>query len=118
MARHLPASHLRLPKKGFATPMTAWMRGELRQWAREAILDEPAISPFLNRPEVEHLWNAFQRGQDNLLDLISVLFSFGLWARSRGAYSPVRGCGEYLHPGGGNQADWPPTGRELRLEHR
>lgn len=117
MARHLPASHLRLPKKGFATPMTDWMRGELRQWAREAILDEPAILPFLNRPEVEHLWNAFQRGQDNLLDLISVLFSFGLWARSRGAHSPVRNCKEYLPADGGNQADWLPGG-EQQLEHR
>ena len=40
--RHLPASIIDRPKKGFGIPVDAWFRGDLREMARETLLSTRA----------------------------------------------------------------------------
>jgi asparagine synthase (glutamine-hydrolysing) len=80
-ARHLPAAHLALQKKGFRVPMASWMRGELRDWVREAIL--PASNNLLDRAGVQQTWDQFQRGDSRLMEVLSIALSVGLYCQGQ-----------------------------------
>ena len=79
MQRHLPKSHLDLIKKGFVAPAN-WLRGDLREWAREIMFSNSQISPFLNLKGVENIWNIFQEGDSHLVFVLNTLVSFSLSA--------------------------------------
>jgi asparagine synthase (glutamine-hydrolysing) len=87
-ARHLPEDHLNMKKKGFSIPMVPWMRGELQEWAGDVLLGD-SQTPFLSRRGVRQVWDNFQRGEDHLVNMISVLLSFNLsapvWAGAESA---------------------------------
>jgi asparagine synthase (glutamine-hydrolysing) len=79
LSRHLPESHLNLPKKGFSIPMVPWMRGALKEWGHDVLLGDMR-EPFLDRTAVQKVWDSFQRGESHLINMISVLLSFKLWS--------------------------------------
>lgn len=82
-ARHLPAAHLALQKKGFRVPMASWMRHELRDWVREAILPASAADTLLDRAGVQQTWDQFQAGDSRLVDVLSIALSVGLYSQRR-----------------------------------
>jgi len=86
LAKHLPANHLNLQKKGFRVPMIPWMRGPLRKWTSEILMDETHTSAFLNHGAVRQVWDRFQQGQSHFADMLAILLSFSLsapiWAGS------------------------------------
>jgi len=49
--RHLPASIIDRPKKGFGIPVDAWFRGDLREMARETLLSTRARERGLFEPD-------------------------------------------------------------------
>lgn len=86
LEKQLPANHLNLQKKGFRVPMIPWMRGQLRDWTSEILMDQTYTGAFLNLKAVRQVWDSFQRGQDHFADMLAILLSFSLsapiWASS------------------------------------
>lgn len=66
MAGKLPGMLYRLPKRGFPTPLRAWFRKELREYAREFILDNLSLLPMFRAREVRRIVLDFQRGGPSL----------------------------------------------------
>ena len=64
--RHVPQSLVDRPKKGFGVPLSAWLRGPLREWA-EALLDESRLrQQGLFEPEpILRKWREHVRGHRN-----------------------------------------------------
>jgi len=81
MQRDIPASHLALKKKGFTTPMSVWLRGELKAWAADVLFGNAWNIPYLNQPAVEALWERFQGGAHHLTDTFNILVAFSLSCR-------------------------------------
>lgn len=62
LSRMVPADLLSQPKVGFTVPIAEWLRGGLRSWAEEMLLDSSSDQdPLLDRTAVEREWNEFQR---------------------------------------------------------
>jgi asparagine synthase (glutamine-hydrolysing) len=57
--RRVPRALMNRPKMGFGVPLTAWMRGPLREWA-DALVDPTRLARegFLHPTAVNALWNA------------------------------------------------------------
>jgi asparagine synthase (glutamine-hydrolysing) len=51
----------RADKVGYAAPLDAWLRGELREWARERVFDRCMVGlPGYERAALEQLWDEHQ----------------------------------------------------------
>ena len=77
LERVLPAPVLTRKKKGFAVPVAEWFRGELKEFAYEALIrrpDEALNSVFLTR-----CWNQHQRGQRDWSALLWCVLMFKSW---------------------------------------
>jgi asparagine synthase (glutamine-hydrolysing) len=69
----LPNDVLYRPKMGFAVPLARWFRGPLKQRVRDAVLgDRLAATGWFNRPYLQHLVDAHQKGERD--------YSAPLWA--------------------------------------
>jgi asparagine synthase (glutamine-hydrolysing) len=78
----LPAEILDAPKRGFAVPIAAWLRGELREWARETLLDREAMeNPLIESSEVGRLLADHQCGGGDLSHQIWALLCLETWRR-------------------------------------
>ncbi|GGO23671.1 asparagine synthase (glutamine-hydrolyzing) [Microbispora bryophytorum] len=85
VAPWLPAELLHLPKQGFGVPLAAWLRGELRDLAHDALTDDTARGRGLFRPEVvSRLLRQHAAGADHSARLWALL-QFELWHRAHAA---------------------------------
>jgi len=73
----LPSSVLNRPKQGFAIPMAEWMRGELKEFAHEAILERP--DGILNDGFLARCWKEHQRNQRDWSPLLWSVLMFRTW---------------------------------------
>ena len=81
-ADRLPPALLKLPKKGFGVPIDHWFRGELRQFARDVLLDERARTRgYFEMAAVEQLLREHASGQANWHFQIWNLMMLELWHR-------------------------------------
>ena len=64
--RHVPSSIVDRPKSGFAVPISAWLRGPLREWA-ENLLDEQRLREegWFDPAPVRRAWAAHLAGRGN-----------------------------------------------------
>lgn len=64
--RHVPPSIVDRPKSGFAVPISAWLRGPLREWA-ENLLDEQRLREegWFDPAPVRRAWAAHLAGRGN-----------------------------------------------------
>lgn len=70
-------------KKGFGIPVARWMRGDLHEYFREALLGElPAALGMLDRKAVADLWNSHVRREANRYKELWALFMLIQWARN------------------------------------
>jgi asparagine synthase (glutamine-hydrolysing) len=77
LERILPPALLTRKKKGFAVPVAPWFRGELREFAHDAIVsrrDDVLNSAFLDR-----CWNEHQRGHRDWSALLWCVLMFRTW---------------------------------------
>ena len=75
----LPASILDRPKQGFSIPLAEWLRGDLREYSREVVLDPASLSRERFRPEVVgELLDAHRDGRDHS-QRIWALLMLELW---------------------------------------
>ncbi len=98
MERDLPATHLALKKKGFTTPMSVWLRGELKDWAHDVLFSNQLTATFLEKQAVEQLWTKFQNGADHLVDTFNVLITMSLSSRLWGSRTTAAAQGSNFDP--------------------
>lgn len=69
--RHVPRETLDRPKQGFGVPIDRWLRGPLREWARQR-LGDPALyrNLPLDRARVEELFELHLTGARNVYPLL------------------------------------------------
>ncbi len=81
--RHVPAALTERPKAGFAVPLAAWLRLELRDWA-EALLEPTRLaeSGLLDPDAVRGVWDAHQAGREDHAPLLWSILMFESWRRS------------------------------------
>ncbi len=78
----LPLSVRRRPKMGFGVPLGHWFRNELRQFARDALLDSRAMNRGYFRPEVvRNMVEDHQAGRYDHSYRLWALLVFELWQR-------------------------------------
>ncbi|MHC4959402.1 MAG: asparagine synthase (glutamine-hydrolyzing) [Planctomycetota bacterium] len=77
----LPHDILYRPKMGFGVPLPEWLRGDLKSYARDLVLDGEATKLFLQRPFVERVWNEHQSKVDDRSGEIWRLMMLNLWYR-------------------------------------
>jgi len=77
----LPNEVLYRPKMGFGVPLEQWLRGELRDYAGELLLESEGTRQFFARDYVEKLWRQHQSGLRNNVSPLWVLMMFNLWHR-------------------------------------
>jgi asparagine synthase (glutamine-hydrolysing) len=86
LERHLPASVLHRPKRGFAVPLNSWFRGELKEWIRDVIFDGSLLRRgYFKREYLDSLWRAQQDGGSRVIDLGThfwILLMLELWHRT------------------------------------
>jgi len=86
LERHLPASVLQRPKRGFAVPLHRWFRGELKEWLHDVLFSGSLLDRgYFRREYVESLWKAQQEGGSRVVDLGThfwILLMLELWHRT------------------------------------
>lgn len=82
MRGHLPDEILDRPKQGFGIPLVHWLRGPLRQWSREILLDNAALRRgWFRRGQVEALLDRHASGREDCSTRIWALLMLELWCR-------------------------------------
>jgi asparagine synthase (glutamine-hydrolysing) len=85
LERHLPASVLHRPKRGFGVPLTAWFRKEVRGLVESVLLDGQLFRRgYFERGYLEGLWKRQQDGNWKTSDLGThfwMLLMLELWHR-------------------------------------
>jgi asparagine synthase (glutamine-hydrolysing) len=89
LGRHLPIALFDRPKQGFAAPIGAWLRGELRDWA-EDLLDERRLRSdgVLKAAAVRRVWDEHLGGRRNWDTRLWTLLMLQAWM-SHGADAPA-----------------------------
>jgi asparagine synthase (glutamine-hydrolysing) len=78
----LPGDLLDRPKQGFSVPLSAWLRGDLRSWAREVLLDPATLDRgYFRREAIEGLLDRHTAGVDDDDQRIWSLLMLELWHR-------------------------------------
>jgi asparagine synthase (glutamine-hydrolysing) len=82
MARHLPEEILTRRKMGFGVPLGRWFRGELKDFARDILLDTRTRQRGILRPEtVNRRLDAHLQGRRDYSAHLWSLICFELWCR-------------------------------------
>jgi asparagine synthase (glutamine-hydrolysing) len=81
MEKLLPPEVLYRPKMGFAMPVEEWLRGDLKEFAGELLLESEGTRAFFRRDYVEKLWRQHQSGIRNHQGELWILMMFNLWHR-------------------------------------
>lgn len=78
--RYIPRDLLERPKMGFSVPISAWLRGPLREWGEDLLAPDRLAEQGLVAPDVvQDCWQAHQTGsQDAGLPLWTMLM-FQAW---------------------------------------
>ena len=80
----LPKSVVHRKKKGFGIPVARWLRVELHDYFRQALIEEwPSELAMFNGNEVLRLWDAHQRRSANHYKELWALFMLARWATRR-----------------------------------
>lgn len=78
----LPARVLRKRKHGFSVPIDPWIRGRLRRYSQEILLDTKTLNRgFFKKKTVERLLSDHLRGKEVYDTHLWLLLNFELWQR-------------------------------------
>jgi asparagine synthase (glutamine-hydrolysing) len=79
----LPEAAVHRPKQGFELPLAGWLRGTLREVARELLFSRLVGGRGYVRPEmVKRIWDAHQQGSRNHAAQLWALMVLELWHRA------------------------------------
>ncbi len=84
LARHLPRALFERPKHGFRLPISAWLRGPLRDWS-EALLSEERLrrEAVFDPARVRGAWSRYLGGEPLEANLWIVLMFQAWWDHTR-----------------------------------
>ncbi|HEX8066709.1 MAG TPA: asparagine synthase (glutamine-hydrolyzing) [Thermoleophilaceae bacterium] len=92
MLRWLPREVVYRKERGWATPMSAWLRAELRPLLEEVLLGEGELARELfDERETRRLIEAHASGRADQTRHLFCLLSLGLWYREFGTGGPAPG---------------------------
>jgi asparagine synthase (glutamine-hydrolysing) len=77
----LPNEVLQRRKQGFAVPLAAWFRGELRELSGDLILTQDPLG-VLDRRAVDALWHAHHTGLSDLSVPLWTILMYRLWQKT------------------------------------
>jgi len=66
-------------KQGFGVPVGYWLRHELRDWARERLIGNPALDTWFRPAEIQRLLDEHNGGRVNHGKRLWALLMFGVW---------------------------------------
>jgi asparagine synthase (glutamine-hydrolysing) len=75
----LPAAICARSKQGFGVPVGLWLRNQLRDWARDRLLDNRSLSVWFRQAEVQRLLNEHDSGKFNHGKKLWALLIFSVW---------------------------------------
>ena len=75
----LPDTILERRKMGFGVPIVEWIRGEIKDYARELVLEGPASRLYFRQEFLEKMWNEHQRGIRNSATELWAIMMLNLW---------------------------------------
>ena len=78
----LPEQIVKRPKQGFAVPVAAWFRGELRDWVRDMLLSADARERGFFRPEAVEKMLSMHARQRDLSQQLWALVILEIWHRT------------------------------------
>jgi len=78
--KYVPKKIIERPKMGFAVPVSDWLRGPLKDWARN-LLDEKKIEEqgYLFPEIVSHIWHQHQSGKFDHSAKLWAILTFQSW---------------------------------------
>ncbi|MCZ8133154.1 MAG: asparagine synthase (glutamine-hydrolyzing) [Steroidobacteraceae bacterium] len=90
LERHVPRALIDRPKRGFAVPLAAWLRGPLRSWADD-MLSESRLRDggYFRVPAVARAWREHRAGHADHSFQLWAIVMFEAW-RERQARAPAR----------------------------
>jgi asparagine synthase (glutamine-hydrolysing) len=80
--RYFPPAFVHRPKRGFAIPLAAWLRGPLRKILLETLLDAELMAPF-STPVIARTLREFDAGVGAHESRLWALLMFGCWRSVR-----------------------------------
>jgi asparagine synthase (glutamine-hydrolysing) len=102
LERHLPRTLIRQPKRGCRTPIAAWLRTSLRDWAEDLLAEERLRrDELLDAGVVRATWQAFLGGREDWQEALWGILMFQAWQRAfaeRAALAAPQPGGERRHP--------------------
>jgi asparagine synthase (glutamine-hydrolysing) len=78
----LPPEVLSRPKRGFVAPLAEWLRRDLREFARDMLLDETTKDGWLDHTAIEKLWKDHQSGWRDYSRPLWAALMFRMWRRN------------------------------------
>jgi asparagine synthase (glutamine-hydrolysing) len=95
LCRYLPADYVYRPKKGFAVPLAQWLRGPLRNWARDLVYDDTLMSRVpLDKDQVRILLKQQASGERESHPLLWSVLMLLCHVQTHGA-SPTKSSAAY-----------------------
>jgi asparagine synthase (glutamine-hydrolysing) len=77
----LPPAVCARGKQGFGVPIGHWLKNELHDWARERLLDNPALPQWFRPAAVQGLLDEHDSGRANHGKKLWALLIFAVWSR-------------------------------------
>jgi len=81
LARYVPLALIDRPKRGFAIPLSGWLRSALKPWGDAMLESDDLLQTWFQPSAVSALWKAHQRGEEHAERLWPVLIAMQ-WLRS------------------------------------
>jgi len=77
----LPPAICARGKQSFGVPVGHWLKSELRDWARDRLLDNPCLAEWFRPAAVQRLIDAHDSGRANHGKKLWALVIFAVWSR-------------------------------------
>ena len=83
LANRLPMVGASGGKRGFFVPLAEWLRGPLRRWAEELLVDLHRDVLAIDAPLVQRLWREHQAGRADHSTLLWIVLMWRSWSTAR-----------------------------------
>jgi len=79
LRKYLPDDILYRKKMGFGVPILEWLRKDLRDYAKDIVLNGTASKTYLQPDRLRKLWNEHQSGIRNRSTELWTIMMLNLW---------------------------------------